>query len=690
MRKKIRNKKFAALLLALGMALAAAGCGAGQSQESQSANETTAAEEQTSESSQAAETGEEVSEKDDFFEAVNGETLSQWEIEEDESSKSWFSILEDNTREQIAGIIKEVSSQPAQEAGSDASNIRALYLTGKDQQLRNETGYGPTITAYFQKVDQAQTVEELTRAAAEFARTYGIYSIFGLDVGSDVADSNRKVLYLTAGDVGLSREIWMSEDENNQKIASYYQEYLESLCQIEGKSPEESVQAAQEVVDFMKELAQSNLSTVESMDVENIYNIYTVSQLEELFSGNLSAVMLQEVYGVEADEPVIVPYVATAQLMGSYLTDENLPLLKNYIKLCLHKDVAHYIDMETQEASDEMNRKGYGLEKSVPFEENLMENIQSLLGFQCGRLYCDAYYSEETTQDVTEMINQVIDVFDRRLENLDWMSSETKAEARNKLAHLTVRVGHPDQWPQERFDIFMQQPEEGGTYIENILIMNKAGMNYSFETRKDPVDKNLWVDTPQVVNAYYSPNDNSINILAGILQPPIYDPQASDEENLGAIGMVIGHEITHAFDTSGSQYDENGNYRDWWAAEDKENFQQLAQEVVDYYDGMEIDGKQVDGTLTLTENIADLGGISCVTQIAQEKGYDLKKIYESFATMWATKYRSEYLSQLLAIDTHSPAKIRVNASLSSQPAFRETYDIQEGDGMYYESMPGIW
>ena len=288
------------------------------------------------------------------------------------------------------------------------------------------------------------------------------------------------------------------------------------------------------------------------------------------------------------------------------------------------------------------------------------------------------------------IIEQVIETFNRRIDALDWMSDATKKEAKNKLAELDVRVGHPDSWPQDRYELILEAPEDGGLYIDNYLRAAKAASDYSFETKDEPADRSLWPDTPQTVNAYYDSQNNSINILAGILQAPFYDPDASAEENLGGIGTVIGHEITHAFDTSGAQFDENGNLRDWWTAEDKEKFRALADEVISYYDGMEVDGKSVSGEQTVTENIADLGGVSCITEIAESEGYDLKKIYEAYANIWASKEREEYLAMLMAVDVHSPSKIRVNAVLSAQQEFRDLYDIEEGDGMYQEKMPEIW
>lgn len=631
-----------------------------------------------------------VSEKDDYYEAVNGELIDSWEIEPDESMKNWFSILQDRVNERIAEIIRETSEKDDLLKGSDESNVRALYLTGMDEDSRNAGGFGETVSAFLTQVDEAGSVEELTRICMEFCRNYGLYSIFGMSVGADYEDSSVKTLSVDAGDTGLSKEIWFSEDETNQAAVSAFEELLRKLGEIEGYSQDEARKAAEDTVNLMRSLAEKSLSQSELYDPEKTYNVYTVSQLEELFSGNISSEMVAEIFGVGLEEPVIVTEIEKAKLLGTFLTEENLPVLKEYVKLCTHKDLGSYIDMESNQAVLEYNMTVSGTEESSPFEERLMDQIQGLLGFECGKMYCQQYYPEETTADVTRMIDQVKETFRRRIDGLEWMSEATKEKAKNKLDKLNVRVGHPDTWPQDRYELVLDALEDGGIYIENYLKAAKASVDYDFATKDEPTDWTLWPDTPQTVNAYYDSQTNSITILAGILQDPFYNPEASPEENLGGIGTVIGHEITHAFDTSGSQFDENGNLRDWWTAEDKERFQELAGNVISYYDGMEVNGRTVNGQQTVTENIADLGGVSCVTEIAGSEGYDLKKVYESYANIWASKEREEYSAMLIAIDTHSPAKIRINAVLSAQPEFRSLYGIEEGDGMYQESMPNIW
>ena len=698
MRKRSWNMKWTAFLLSAGLVLAASGCGAGSGIETTASAETSQASGTDSEGPSSAEGTEDgaeanpspVSKKDDYFEAVNGELLAGWEIAPDQSSVSWFNQLDDENTERMTSIIQAVADDTSSEKGSDENNIRALYLTGMDQEGRNEGGYGKILSAYFAEIDKAGSIDVLMRACLQFDRTYGLFSIAGLSCEADYADSNKKVLVFYGGDTGLSKEIWFSEDPVNQNRVTYFQEALKKLCIADGYSEEEASAAMEKVFTIMKTLAENSLSLEDSSDPEKTYNLYTVSQLEELFSGTITADIIQEIFSAGPDETVVVYDVHLAETMASLLTEDNLPALKEYVKLCARKDTAGYADIESYEAVTEYNRKSAGLEESQPFEEDLFNTVQGALGYQCGRLYCEQYFPEETIEDVSEIVSQVIDVFDERISGLEWMSDATKAEARNKLASLTVRIGHPTEWPQDRYELVLYAPDEGGLYIDNALAIMESSTDYAFETRDEPVDKTLWPSTPQTINAFYSPLDNSINILAGILRAPFYDPEASAEENLGGIGTVIGHEITHAFDMTGSQFDEKGNLRDWWTEEDKKNFQALAEDIVAYYSSMEVDGRQVNGSQTISENIADLGGVSCITQIAQENGYDLEKVYESYANIWAFKCREEYLANQISTDVHSPAKIRVNAVLSAQQAFRDLYDVQEGDGMYQEMMPGIW
>jgi len=264
------------------------------------------------------------------------------------------------------------------------------------------------------------------------------------------------------------------------------------------------------------------------------------------------------------------------------------------------------------------------------------------------------------------------------------MSDETKASAIRKLEHMNLKVGYPDKWPNDYKNARVLSAEEGGNLIDNMLSLLKAQNEVNKKKYKEPVDKGEWGMTPQTVNAYYNPTANEIVFPAAILQPPFYDPKGDFASNLGGIGMVMAHEVSHAFDSSGSLYDENGNYHVWWTKEDREKFDELARQVEEYYSGMDgFQGRKVNGAQTLNENIADLGSMACITAIAGEKGSDLNLLFRQYATIWASKYTPEAMIDRLNTDSHSPAKVRVNGVLSATDAFYKAYpDIKEGDAMY--------
>ena len=309
-------------------------------------------------------------------------------------------------------------------------------------------------------------------------------------------------------------------------------------------------------------------------------------------------------------------------------------------------------------------------------------------------MYAAKYVREEIKTNIRNMITEIQNIYRQRLNNLSWMSAETKEAALNKLEKMKVIVGYDETgvWPQNLYEFYYTPKNEGGIFINNILSAKKANMDYSFKSKNEPVRNDILVEGPQTVNAFYSPTNNSIMILAGILQSPIYSIDASPEENAGGIGTIIAHEITHAFDNNGAKYDADGNFANWWQESDFQKFNELTEKVINYYNTYEIKGYPINGTLTLSENIADLGAVSCITEYALKKGYDLSKVYTAYGKIWATKKTDASEISAILNDTHSPAKIRVNAVLSAMDKFYEVFDIQIGNGMYKapEERPSIW
>lgn len=629
--------------------------------------------------------------KDNFYEAVNRDWFDRWDVPPTDAYVDNFYLLRDENRTRLRAIMEEANANTSAEEGSDERNVGALWATGLDREARNAGGWGDA-EEFLAAIDDASSVTELLEASTTFDRAYGCSSFFGLNVGADSEDSARKVYYLTPSDTGLSQELWFSDAAESQEQARLYQELLAELWTLNGAAPEEAAATAEGVAGAMKELAASSLTTAERYDPTLTYNVYRLSDLEELYGGLLPLDLIYELYGGQPDDVLIVQDEGLLQATAALLAEADLDLLKSYAKSCLFVDLAEYGTVDAFEAKERYETEYMGLEESLSLESDLVNQLQKQAPFECGRLYADRYFSKESQAEIQAMVDDIVAVYERRIRALDWMGDETKEEALDKLQAIASFIGVPDEWPQDAYELALKRPEEGGLFVNNVLEAHRAVRDAEFAAKNEPVDKTRWFDAPQTVNAYYYPLTNSITLMAGILQPPFYDPNAAPEQNLGRIGMIIAHEITHAFDSMGSLYDAEGNLRDWWTAEDAQRFEELAQRVVDCYDGREVNGFLVDGELTLGENIADLGAVACITEVAKERGYDLQQVYVAFGQTWPSKIRSEYMAEIIATDTHAPEELRVNVVLSATDGFYEAFGIEEGDGMYVapEDRPQVW
>ena len=382
-----------------------------------------------------------------------------------------------------------------------------------------------------------------------------------------------------------------------------------------------------------------------------------------------------------------------AKKVNSYLTEGHLPLLKDYSVFCLIKDFSPCLTPEIRDSTIAWSNAQKGIQGKKTDKKLAGELVQNTFGFEFGRLYVEKHFSEEDKKNVETLVHQILAAYEDRINGLDWMGEATKEKAIRKLEHMTLKIGYPDHWP-DYYENAVILPEGQGSLVDNMVNVYRSLRSYEKEEIKKPVDRTQWGMTPQTVNAYYNPLNNEIVFPAAILQPPFYDPNADDASNLGGIGMVIAHEISHAFDSSGARYDENGNYNMWWTEDDLKKFQDLTLKVAAYYDGQEaVKGRYVNGRQTLNENIADLGALACVTSIAGDDTEALNSLFTQYARIWASKYTEESMIHRLNTDVHSPAKVRVNAVLSSTEAFYKVYpDLKEGDGMYAapEKRVKIW
>lgn len=627
--------------------------------------------------------------KDDFYESVNYDQLSSWVIPADKSSISHLTNMIDTNYERLNDLIQQaVSSNPVKETNKDEYNIKALYETAADWEKRNISGFGD-LQSYLDRIDGAVTIYDLLKINMEMNRTYGITPIFSISVGPDLNNAKIHSYYLGVN-FALSRENWTSE---NDLFRSSFTEFLKNLWILNGTQPQEAEQIVNNVTSMMLEIAKMALTISESSNPEN-YNPCPMSDIPAKLNNSIKLDDLLQYYEAGAGDTVFVTDTGALNKLAEYLTENNLPLLKNYIKSLIYIQSSNVVGLESYKAYLAYSAQISGLTEIQSVEKSINEQLQNELFFELGRMYAAKYVSEEIQTNIRNMITEIQNIYRQRLSNLSWMSDETKAAALNKLDKMKVIVGYDETgvWPQDLYEFYYTAKNEGGIFINNILSAKKANTDYSFKSKNEPVRNDILVEGPQTVNAFYSPTNNSIMILAGILQSPIYSIDASPEENAGGIGTIIAHEITHAFDNNGAKFDADGNFANWWQESDFQKFNELTKKAVAYYNTYEIKGYHINGTLTLSENIADLGAVSCITEYALNKEYDLSKVYTAYGKMWATKKTDASEISAILNDVHSPAKIRVNAVLSAMDKFYEIFDIQIGNGMYKapEERPSIW
>lgn len=635
--------------------------------------------------------GEKVRLEDDYYGYVNQSILEETEIPVDSNSWSYFYKLDKEAYEVLHEVLNEaVENRQKAEQGSLEQKIADMYLTAMDMEGRRKAGFGD-LQLYIDGIRNASGVKEYLKALGTLYSDLGQGSLIMLQWFEDMNDSGRYALYLDGADLGPGKETL--EDETQAALLDRYEAYIGRTMEASGLSKEESAEAASGILRLQKDLAASALPLSEQNNPDVIYNPYSAEVIESLFPGGETDSFL-EAAGLAEVSFYVVTQEEQMKKISQYLTEDQLPLLKNYSVFCLINDFAPRLTPEIRDNYLDWYNEQKGIKEKKTDEKMASEMTQNILGFEFGRLYVEKCFTQEDKLAVEDMVHEILGTYKKQITELDWMGEETKAAAVKKLDSMTLKIGYPDKWPDDYAQAAVLPAESGGSFIDNTISLLKAKKRADNEKVGKPVDKSEWGMTPQTVNAYYNPTGNEIVFPAAILKAPFYDSEADYASNLGGIGMVIAHEVSHAFDSSGSLYDENGNYHVWWTDEDRAKFNELADKVVAYYSGQEgYQGRYVNGAQTLNENIADLGSVNCITSIVGDDTEALKLLFVQYAAIWASKYTPESMIQRLNTDVHSPARVRVNGVLGSTDAFYKAYPkIKEGDGMYVapEKRVKIW
>lgn len=633
-----------------------------------------------------------VSYKDDFYDAVNAGTFATHEIAATDAQWSWFGELSDEQDVQMEEIFSQINSKDDYAKGTPEQKLHDLYELFSDTEARNADGLGE-FQKYMDEIVNASNITEYVTAVMSLSVDTGHASILPMfSLSQDELDSTRYVVSVSAGDTLMGKTYY--ETEGYEAYVDLYNQYLYELLLVNGFTETDAKRMVKNADTVARKLASVSLDTTDWYDIEKVYNVYSQDDLIMAFPG-IDMASFMQAEGFAGQDVYIVPEEDKLAVCSSLLTEDNLQMLKDYSATVLVNDLSALTTQSAFDLTIDLSNKLSGITQARSNEYYWMTLTTNFLDWNYGLLYTQNYCSKETKDEVTKMVYEIIAEYKNIINSQTWMSSETKQAAIAKLDNLQVKVGYPDD-----FDYYLSleapitSKKEGGSLTSNIIAMYQLNKAYELSLLGKPVDKTKWIATPQTINAYYDPSNNGISIFAGIMQKPFYDADATQAANLGAIGVVIGHEISHAFDSSGSQYDANGNYNPWWTNDEYIAYTDMCQAIIDYYDvfpSVET-GSTIDGALTITENIADLGGMYAVTQIIGHDKEALQEAFVSYANMWAEKMTYEYASMLLTMDVHSPGRVRTNAVLSSMDAFYEAFDIEEGDGMYValEDRVGIW
>ena len=651
---------------------------------------------ESSASSNTIELKQDIRVQDDFYNAVNKEWFLNTKLENGYVSYGTFEEVCGKVNGDIHNIILDIQkNKDKYDKNSDELKVLDLYNNYLNIEKRNELGIKP-IEKYINKINYIKNIKDLNEILSENEFSY-FQSLINLGVGPDYKDSNTNVLYLSRSNLGLGNSFYYKDNRNkSENIKQVYINCLTKLHVLYGDDEKNARKNAETFYDIESNIAQKIPSFEEEAKDDNriqkSYNSYTIEELKELIP-NIDLCRLLSQLNITNVNKIIVENPEELKLVNSFVTQDNIDNMKIFLKTNVLLNADNLLNSEYREASNEIKKTLYGVDSIDLNEGSGIKFVNSQLNEILSKLYVNKYFDKNSKDDVENIAREIIKNFENRLKNISWMSKSTKAEALNKLEKINVKIGYPDKW-NDYSDIKINSYDEGGSLIENVINVYVSQSRKQFSKLNEPVNKNEWNMGACTVNAYYNALNNEVVFPAGILQAPFYDKNASKEKNLGGIGVIIGHELTHAFDNTGAQFDETGRLKNWWSTSDYKEFTNRSKKIVDYYSNIEIsEGNFVNGFLTVGENISDLGGIACVLDITKNiENPNLKDLFENYATIWREISTEQLKEYLLNNDPHAPKKIRVNAVLSQFEEFHKTYGIKEDDKMYVkpEDRVGIW
>lgn len=614
-----------------------------------------------------------------FYQAVNKDWLLKTKIPADSPSIDNFYTLDEDIKGKLKKDIKNLGEGKETSDITGMSEFITFYKAASDYKQREKDGLEP-LKPYLKEIEDIKDLNDLANKSASLTDK-GIPLPFGYDVGTNAENTSQKQIQLSPPSI-LLPDVSIYKDEASKKqyltpIETATKKALEKL----GYSEKNSKRIVKEALEFDEIIAKYSLSNEEMSESKNLVHPKTAEEINA-YSGSFKLYdVIKGIMGRDL-ETINVPNTKYFENYSKVVNQDNFSKIKSWMLVQEAMAASNSLTEDYRLNFQSISMAIMGTQKPTSKEDTVYEVSVNLFSDVMSVYYGRKYFGEEAKTDVTGMIDKIKNVYRGRLQQNDWLTEETRNKAIEKLDKMKVFVGYQEDVDPGTKELHLDPNKSFFELSEDIA---QFGKRYTIDHFDEPIDKNKWSGSAFDINAYYNPESNSINFPAGILQAPFYDKNQSTEKNYGGIGLVIGHEITHAFDSNGADYDENGDMHNWWTKADSKAFDKRIKAFEDQWDGLEIYGTKVNGKLTVTENVADAGGLSSTLQVLKTDMTkpNLKDYFENYANIWKQKASLQYNKYTMVQDVHAPNELRVNQQLKNLPEFYEAYpQIKEGDAMY--------
>ena len=626
---------------------------------------------------------------DDFYHYAAGGWLKSHPLDAEHSENGAFVDLYELNQKRIQDLILQYANSP-QQKGSLGQKIGSLYKLMMDSVRLNREGWAP-LKPTLDRIAAIKTPREYQIVTAALDRNGENTMMYGIGIDADQRNSAWNLVNIGQGGLGLgTRDYYTSDDPDNKKVLEAYKTYLTKLFMLVGNDEATAKSKMQKVIDIETQIAKASYDEVKLRDIDANYHKMTYTDLVDQFPGiDWGNVLLAS--GLPAIDTIDVAEPEPIHEVEKILANTPLDDLKTYAEAKVISGATGRLSDDFRKVEFELNAALSGVKQDRPRWKRAVSLVSGCLGEAIGKLYVEKYFPESSKKKMLDLVHNLQTALAQRIDQATWMSQATKAQAKDKLQNFIIKIGYPDKWK----DYSGLQVDDSLSLYENMKRISRWAVDKVIaEKVNKKVDKMEWGMTPQTINAYYNPSTNEICFPAAILQPPFFDPNADDAVNYGAIGGVIGHEMSHGFDDQGAQFDKYGNQHDWWTAQDKKNFDARTKVLADYFSNFEVlPGVKINGKQTLGENIGDNGGLNIAFTALQNEmksralttvnGFTPEqRFFLAWARVWASNTTPEVVKYLCTIDVHSPNMARVNAALPQIDAWYKAFNVKKGDKMF--------